>query len=509
VAKPDLTRNPMAAREISGFEGMKDQSIVRAVTHPRFSKNLLPLWLALIVLVALDVALFLWTPSGNSYKSPWAVPIVSGFILLLLFILLAGRQDQSLGAKIQAREDAGSAGPPEVEQVPRRLASQEVLPVPAFSLEVLKAENVPPLSPDARALVQRGRSFYRERLRIYRRGVWLLLLANLVIAWLGRTLGRPYPIPWAVIGWLVAAFLALMVLAQPRRMRLILAPFVWRIFGLAWVVVTVIVAAVYALKGVRETDPAFGLLAFAAIGAVAAQGLRIRQGNRKLRQEVLAHPPLKLLFLWVFGSYSPAFLFLGFAAVWRFLGTLQLLNGAGFMGDTVENLKSFALGKSDQLIVKTPEAVAARIAAFDHAPNRMAMYGHHTLLCNDRVWKLALHTLLQDTDVVLMDLRGFSPANRGATYELGQLIDRFPMARCMLLADATTDVEFLTATLRSAWDAMAIDSPNRRASSAPVRVFQLAQAPAKQGEFPQLPTIAREGDRLIEILCERAVAPMP
>src|SRR5829696_3698879 len=136
-----------------------------------------------------DVALFLWTPSGDDYKSPWAVPLVSGFILLLLIPLLLGRLDQSLGSRIQAAKDAGSKGPPEAERVFRPLEAQEVLPVPAFSLEELKAENMPPLSPDARLLIQRGRSRYKKRLRIYRRGIGFLALAHLAIALLGRALG--------------------------------------------------------------------------------------------------------------------------------------------------------------------------------------------------------------------------------------------------------------------------------------------------------------------------------
>jgi hypothetical protein len=125
------------------------------------------------------------------------------------------------------------------------------------------------------------------------------------------------------------------------------------------------------------------------------------------------------------------------------------------------------------------------------------------------VWKLALDTALKDSDVVLMDLRGFSREHQGATYELGQLVDRVPARRFVLLADNTTDAEFLSATLRRSWEAMAIDSPNRRTPSHPIRVFQLEQASTKRGEFPQLPAIAREGDRLVEIVCECAAGVIP
>jgi hypothetical protein len=455
----------------------------------------------LIGLVIADIMLIMEPPSAD--KPPWMVPLVSFFVLLFLIMLFSSRADQALGRKIRATGDA--VVPPKVEPAIQPRQANEVLPVPAFSIEVLKAENLPPLSPAANLLLQRGRSFYDERLRIYRRGIWFLLLAHVTVALLSRAFGNPYPIPSSVWSWLLVAIAALIVLGHPRRMRLVLVPVAWWILSAAWVAVTVILAAIYAVRAVSERDPASGLLALVTTGAVVVYTLRLRRGNLELRQKVMANPPLKLLFLWVFGSFSPASLFLGFAAVWRFLGSIQLLNGAGFMGDTAVILKSFARGRSEDLIVKTPEELAARIRDFNDAPNRMAMYPHHALLCSDSVWKQALHTVLTDTDVILMDLRAFSPENQGAAYELGQLIDRFPTDRFVLLADETTDADFLATNLCHAWEAMATDSPNRRSSSGPVRVFQLRHGSAKGAEF-QLPTIAREGDRLIEVLCECAVA---
>lgn len=458
----------------------------------------------LIGVAILDIGLMVWTPSGNSSKSPWAVPLVSCFFLLLLAILLSGRADQALGRRMQATENA--EGAPPAEQAIRPLDAHDVRPVPVFAIEMLEPENLPPLSPDARLLVQRGQGFYTERLRIYRRGVALLSLAHLAVALLGRALDSPYPIPFGVWSCLLVTIVALIALGHPGRIRLILAPAAWRILSAACGALTITVAVIYVVRGISERDLASGLLTLVTVGALAAYALRLRRGNRELRRKVMAHPPLKLLFLWVFGSYSPVFLFLGLAAVWRFLGSIQVLNGAGFMGDTVEIVKSFARRRSGDLVVKTPEQLAARIATFNSAPNRLGMYAHNTLLCSDSVWKRALDAVLQDTHVILMDLRGFSPGNQGATYELGQLIDRFPAPRFVLLADETTDLEFLQATLRHSWEAMAIDSPNRHPTSAPVRVLHLGHASAGRGGFPQLPAIAREGDHLVGILCERAVA---
>ena len=472
------------------------------MSRTRFSRDLLPLWLILIGVGTLDIFLMLWTPTGDSYKSPWAVPLVSGFFLLLLAIVLSGRSDQSLGRQIQAT--ASAAPPPSVETTRPSQAIQDVRPVPDFSIDVLTTQNLPTLSPDAAVIVERGRRLYSERLRIYRRGVWLVGLAHLAVALVGRALDRPYPIPFVVWSWLVVGIAGLVVLCPPTRRRLILAPVAWRIVNLACVALTAIAAVLFAMRAIEAGDPRSALLAVVMVAVVTGHAWWLRNRNRDLRRKVMADAPLKLVFLWVFGSYTPVFLFLGFAAVWRFLGRMQLLNGAGFMGDTLVIATSFVRGKSSDLVVKTPEELAARIAAFTAVPGAMGMYAHHALLCHDSVWKLALDTALKDSDVILMDLRGFSREHQGATYELGQLIDRVPVARFVLLADNTTDAEFLSATLRRSWEAMAIESPNRRTPSRPIRVFHLEQASTKRGEFPQLPAIAREGDRLLEILCECA-----
>lgn len=336
------------------------------MSRTRFSRDLLPLWLILVGVGSLDVFLMLWTPTGNAYKSPWAVPLVSGFFLLVLAIVLAGRSDQSLGRQIQA--PASAAPPPWVEATRPPQASQDVRPVPDFSIDVLTTQNLPRLSPDAAVIVERGRRLYSERLRIYRRGVWLLGLAHLAIALAGRALDRPYPIPSVVWSWLIAAITGLIVLCPPTRMRLILVPVVWRIVNLSCVALTAIVTVIFARRAIAAGDRRSALLALVMAAVVMGHAWWLRHRNRELRRTVMADAPLKLVFLWVFGSYSPVFLFLGFAAVWRFLGRIQLLNGAGFMGDTLVIATSFVRGKSRDLVVKTPEELAARIAAFTAAP---------------------------------------------------------------------------------------------------------------------------------------------
>jgi hypothetical protein len=54
-------------------------------------------------------------------------------------------------------------------------------------------------------------------------------------------------------------------------------------------------------------------------------------------------------------------------------------------------------------------------------------------------------------DLVAMDLRGFSPDNKGCVFELQSLVAHVPLGKIVLLTDATTDVAFLRQTLDACW----------------------------------------------------------
>jgi hypothetical protein len=118
------------------------------------------------------------------------------------------------------------------------------------------------------------------------------------------------------------------------------------------------------------------------------------------------------------------------------------------------------------------------------------------VLCGDAVWKPALHALLQESDVVVMSLIGFSPSNQGCLYELGLLVDRLPMQRVLFLIDSTTDLDFLIDTLRQSWETMVVDSPNQRGPASPIRIFRLSL----QFSLPVLEGInSMTADRALEI----------
>ena len=85
---------------------------------------------------------------------------------------------------------------------------------------------------------------------------------------------------------------------------------------------------------------------------------------------------------------------------------------------------------------------------------------------------MTVSRLAQESDAVLMDLRGFSSANRGCIFEIEQLIAGVSLERVVLLADASTDTTFLETTLQGAWRTMPGDSPNATAGRHRVRILK-------------------------------------
>ena len=88
---------------------------------------------------------------------------------------------------------------------------------------------------------------------------------------------------------------------------------------------------------------------------------------------------------------------------------------------------------------------------------------------------MTMERLARDADAILMDLRSFSPDNRGCIFELGRLLDGIDLRRVLFLVDESTDRGFLEATLQELWQKLGADSPNQSALSPAARIFEVAR----------------------------------
>lgn len=450
----------------------------------------------------------------------WGGALVIGiFPLLLIILAVSVLAERRLGRRMRASVPVKDEASPSVaaqatETIHAPLPAEGVaplaapthtiklqslpptLPAPPFAVTVFEPERPPQIAETTKAFIEQRQQSIGASALAYRRGasfLWFWLAGLLLLVLLSKGTLQPYSA--SLFG--TFTFLHLLMLFNvsgwfQKTVRM----YGWMGLSGVWLASIVFVAFVAVQRFFQVLSPVFSTVSGVSAALSAAQalglawammtgttiillaGLSLFLYRRKMRREISAvaralqtDRPLKLLFLWVFGSDAVMKTLMGNSALWGLLGSMQVLCGRGFMGGLNELVPAFFSKKHDPL-VETPEELRVKLASFKYTPHWTGRYYTNSLLCHDRVWEDALHTLLADTAVVLMSLSEFSAQNDGCVYELGQLIDRIPTQRFLLLVDHTTDMEALRAALRQAWDGMAAESPNRGAGG-PIQVYPI------------------------------------
>ena len=200
-------------------------------------------------------------------------------------------------------------------------------------------------------------------------------------------------------------------------------------------------------------------LAGIAIGAGALVAYRagveivLRVWPPAVRPGTESAPP-RLLLLRVFGHQSRTERLFDFIArQWRFRGPVQLIAGADLAMRTVDpgDVLAFVSGRLRNQYVASADEVPGRIARLDMRPDPDGRFRINELYCLHDTWKKTLQTLLRVTDMVVMDLRGFTRQSKGCLYELQQIVASIAADRIVLIADRATDQALLEETLGRAW----------------------------------------------------------
>jgi hypothetical protein len=169
---------------------------------------------------------------------------------------------------------------------------------------------------------------------------------------------------------------------------------------------------------------------------------------------VFGRPPWNLAYLRLFDNEGRLEQFLG--GSWRECGYVHLIRSATSV--RAEEIEAAEDGRP--VFINSRDWLLAELAAQPLEPLPSTGYPVRSLLCHSSYWKSALDVLLERMDVVALDLSGYQQENLGTGYELQRLVDRFPMTRCVLLADPLSDLAFLEAQVQAAWSRMADGSPN-------------------------------------------------
>ncbi len=183
---------------------------------------------------------------------------------------------------------------------------------------------------------------------------------------------------------------------------------------------------------------------------------------------------LNLLLLRVFslGKRSER-LFDVLAMYWRYIGNIRLIAGPDLATSTMEphEFMEFLSGKLARKFIDNAQTLDLQISDMDLEPDYDGQFRVNDFFCYDDTWRTVLSRLVNESDVVLMDVRGFSAQNAGCIFEISELINVMPLEQVLFIIDETTDEAFLRQILRQAWENMKSTSPNRLLQSGPLRLF--------------------------------------
>jgi hypothetical protein len=188
-----------------------------------------------------------------------------------------------------------------------------------------------------------------------------------------------------------------------------------------------------------------GLFAWAAYRMSVEAALRLW----RVPSPAEARPP-RLLLLRVFGfQRRTERLFDGVAQRWRFRGSATLIAGTDLVSRLIDpgDVIRFAGGHLKQQFVQSNGEVNDHLRLLDPVRDPDGRFRVSKVFCHDDTWRATLQALMSYSDLVLMDLRGFSERNSGCQFELKELAEHSLLGKTVFVVDETTDSRLLEVSL--------------------------------------------------------------
>jgi hypothetical protein len=219
--------------------------------------------------------------------------------------------------------------------------------------------------------------------------------------------------------------------------------------------------AVYVVEQVNAHPGSAALLQTVAVAAFAyvVFPFLLSHALARAQRGMPAMPRRMLLVLRIFGDRArTGALFERIASRWQRFGPVTTIAAPDAAADTVDpgDLLRFATGRIGEAFVTSKDDLVRRLATVDVEPDRDGRYRINEFCCRDDTWKATVVALIARADAIVMDLRGFTAARRGAEFELEQLATRASPDRVVLVVDASTDRELVARATAAAGRAMAM-----------------------------------------------------
>lgn len=275
---------------------------------------------------------------------------------------------------------------------------------------------------------------------------------------------------FAALGWLALGWLRRGYVSKRLSDQSISIDALWLMFGIVQSVGMAFEGVYWMLSGV---------LAFVAYKLTVRAGFRLRPAPASVGQS--SNTRLLLLRVFSLGKRSER-LFDRVTKHWRYLGNVQLIAGPDLAMTTVEphEFLSFVSGGLAGSFIDGERALQSRMNNLDADPDFDRRFRVNDFFCYDDTWEGVLSRLVKESDVVMMDLRGFSPQNAGCVRELQELVNVIALQRVVLVIDGTTDLPFLRQSLEHLWKHVKPISPNLTKAPAEVRLFRLTGLGSRQ-----------------------------
>ena len=221
----------------------------------------------------------------------------------------------------------------------------------------------------------------------------------------------------------------------------------WLLFAM-WQPITLVFEGVgYALAG------PIGFLAYLSLAALLRPLVRKDASTNAPRVLLLRVFALDHASRALYGLLSPRLLR---------IATIGMITGPDLATTAIEphEFLAFLGGRLSREFIASPQAICARLAAYDDAPDPDGSFRNNDFFCQNHTWQGTVQRLAEGAHAVVMDLRGFKPNNDGCAWEIGQLLERVDLNKVLMLTNRDTDSEHLARTVAERWRAVSANSPN-------------------------------------------------
>ena len=214
-----------------------------------------------------------------------------------------------------------------------------------------------------------------------------------------------------------------------------------------------------------------GLLPFVVLCVVLVVG------HRLVRRPV--SQPARLLLLRTFGSRGRSTRLLrSLTRQWRWVGSVELVVAPDVATEVLEpdEFLDFLRGRLGLRFVSDRAALQRQLGSLDLAPDGDGLYRVNQFLCHVDGWKPVVEALIGGVDAVIIDLRGFGPANLGVVHEIERLVALVDLRRVIAVVDQSTDPAALQWALDRASANAPAWAPIRQGGSAVLQVVSGQQS---------------------------------